>query len=115
MRAPRANASDRREIVVTANPASSPHSEAHVSAGLIRKSRKWVSATTTMEWEGSGIERHARGTPDDYADCPDDDCSGGGGVVCPLNCRRPRAASSDFRHRPLSKRGSRWAALAPCA
>jgi hypothetical protein len=40
MRAPRAKASDRREIVVTSNPASSPQSEADVSSGLIRKSRK---------------------------------------------------------------------------
>src|SRR6185437_1509050 len=30
------------------NPVSSPRSEAYVSAGLIRKSRNWVSATTTM-------------------------------------------------------------------
>jgi hypothetical protein len=43
------------------NPVSSPHSEAHVSAGLIRKSRKWDSATTEMRPAGSGIERQVAG------------------------------------------------------
>jgi hypothetical protein len=56
MRAPRAKASDRKEIVVTSNPVKSPQAEAEMSAGLIRKSRKWGSATTKMRPEGSGIE-----------------------------------------------------------
>ena len=32
-----------------------------MSAGLIRKSRKWDSATTAMRREGSGIERQVAG------------------------------------------------------
>jgi hypothetical protein len=32
-----------------------------MSAGLIRKSRKWVSATAKIRQEGSGIERQADG------------------------------------------------------
>jgi hypothetical protein len=36
-------------------------SEAHVSAGLIRKSRNWDYATTVLRREGSRIEKQVAG------------------------------------------------------
>jgi anaerobic selenocysteine-containing dehydrogenase len=62
MRAPRAKASERNETAATTNPAKSPHAEADRSTGLIRKSRKWVKATSLMGKWGPGIERHTQGT-----------------------------------------------------
>ena len=49
MRAPRAKASDRKEIVATSAPLRRPGSEADVSAGLIRKSRNRDEATRLNE------------------------------------------------------------------
>src|SRR5438067_2224166 len=68
MRAPRAKASDRREIVVTEEPHLFASSEAHVPAGLIRKSRKWGYATTMLREEGSGIEKQVAGRIEDRLD-----------------------------------------------
>jgi len=43
--------------IVVLEPARFAHSEANVSAGLIRKRRKWVLAKTVLKSWGSEIER----------------------------------------------------------
>ena len=69
-----------------------------MSAGLIRKSRKWVSATTMMRREGSGIERQAAGmvgcqVPFVVASCSDAEATSwltSSASLRPRASRRPR-------------------------